>query len=85
MFANGGYGDGYGGPVDYNGASLFGGALGLGGSYTEAMGTPVHAAIATKRTFEVKPIMLETQPAVPSVVDVQPSEQPVQVCGPVPV
>lgn len=40
---------------------------------------PVYAAISTKRTFEIRPIMVESQPAVPSVVDVQPSEQPVQV------
>jgi len=56
-----------------------GGFQGGGGGYVEAIGAPVHAAIATKRTFEVRPIMLQSEPAVPSVVDVQPSEQPVQV------
>ena len=66
----------------YDGSSdaFFGGALGLAdGAYSESIGTPVHAAISTKRTFEVRPIMLESQPAIPSVVDIKPSEQPVQV------
>lgn len=57
----------------------FQGGGGGGGGYGEAIGSPVQAAIATKRTFEVRPIMLQSEPPVPSVVDVQPSEQPVQV------
>ena len=77
MFAQDGYG----------GGSLFGGALGIGGygGYGGGGGGgdvgqgPVHAAISTKRTFEIRPIVVDSQPPVPSVVDVQPSEQPVQV------
>ena len=64
-------------------AGLFGGALGLSGlglgEYNEEAGSPIHAAISTKRTFEIRPIMVESQPPVPSVVDIQPSEQPVQI------
>ena len=58
-----------------------GGGSGGGGGYNELGNgpSPVHAAISTKRTFEIRPIVLESHPPVPSVVDVQPSEQPVQV------
>ena len=42
-------------------------------------GQAVSAAVQTKRTYEVKPYVMNSDPAIPSIVDVQPSEQPVQV------
>ncbi|XP_054159727.1 uncharacterized protein LOC128957938 [Oppia nitens] len=37
------------------------------------------AAIQSRRTFEIRPIPVSQEPAVPQVIEVEPSEQPVQV------
>lgn len=51
-----------------------------GGGGGNGYGEPVQAAIATKRTYEVRPVQIQSdQSPVPSVVDIQPSEQPVHV------
>jgi len=50
------------------------GAVGLAGPVG-----PVPAAIQSRRTYEVRPVLLPQEPAVPQIIEVEPSEQPVQV------
>lgn len=50
-----------------------------GPSYQGAGGMNVPAAIQTRRTVEVKPISLQSDPVEPHVVDVEASYQPVHV------
>lgn len=59
-----------------NALDYFSGAM---KSYDEQGHAPVSAAVGTKRTYEVRPVMIQGEPPVPSVVHVLPSEQPVQV------
>jgi hypothetical protein len=62
--AKGGYGVGLG--------------LGYGTGYAAAPG-PVSAAIQSRRTYEVVPTPLNQEPAVPQIIEVEPSIQPVSV------
>ncbi|OTF71983.1 DFP2-like protein [Euroglyphus maynei] len=48
-------------------------------SYQQSGPAQVSAAVQTRRTVEIKPIMLESDPAEPHIVDVEASIQPVQV------
>ena len=65
--ANGGYG-GYGG----YGAK----GLGLLGGHSPG---PLSAAIHTRRTYAVVPVALHQEPAVPQIIDVEPTYQPVKI------
>lgn len=51
----------------------------VGPSYHQSGGSPVSAAVQTKRTVEVKPVRVPEDHAEPHVVDVEASVQPVHV------
>lgn len=79
-------GDGYGGEQSTFG--LGGGSVmqlsmpspdQVGPSYHQSGGSPVAAAVQTKRTVEVKPVRIPEDHAEPHVVDVEASVQPVHV------
>jgi len=87
-------GAGYGGlgPVGYGGVGLGVGGVGLGagglgvggfgvgvGLANHAPGGPLPAAIRSVRTYEVRDVPLPKEPAVVQTIDVEPSEQPVEV------
>jgi hypothetical protein len=78
-----GYGLGYGANYGYAGglglATGLGYATGLGKGYASGPIGPVSAAIQSKRTYEVVPSPLYQEPAVPQIIEVHPSIQPVQV------
>ncbi|KPM07526.1 DFP2-like protein 26 [Sarcoptes scabiei] len=75
-----GLGLGSGNFLDGAGGGLGGGlGGGFGGGNVGTGGAQVSAAIQTKRTVEVKPIVLQSDPIEPHVVDVEASFQPVQV------
>jgi hypothetical protein len=78
-----GYGLGYGANYGYAGglglANGLGYATGLGKGYASGPIGPVSAAIQSKRTYEVVPSPLYQEPAVPQIIEVHPSIQPVQV------
>jgi hypothetical protein len=82
----GGYGLGYGAGYG-NGLGLatgYAGGLGLATGYAgkgviNAPIGPVSAAIQSRRTYEVLPSPLPQEPAVPQIIEVEPSIQPVQV------
>jgi len=40
---------------------------------------PVTAAIQSTRTYEVRPLALPQEPAIPQLIEVEPNEQPVQI------
>ncbi len=67
--------------ASYGGAPYDAG-LALGGGYGAALSVPVGplpAAIQSTRTYEVRPISLPQEPAVPQIIEIEPSEQPVQI------
>ncbi|XP_054160309.1 uncharacterized protein LOC128958473 [Oppia nitens] len=60
-------------------SSAYGSGLAIASPYAVSSPGPLSAAIQTHRTFEVVPVSLPQEPPVPQIIDVEPSEQPVQV------
>ncbi len=80
----GGYGLGYGAGYGGGYGAGYAGDLGLATGYAgkgviSAPIGPFSAAIQSKRTYEVAPSPLHQEPAVPQIIEVHPSIQPVQV------
>jgi len=73
-----GYAGGLGLATGYAGKGA-GLGLGLATGVINAPIGPVSAAIQSRRTYEVVPSPLPQEPAVPQIIEVEPSIQPVQV------
>jgi hypothetical protein len=71
-----GYAGGLGLATGYAGKGL---GLGVTTGVINAPIGPVSAAIQSRRTYEVVPSPLPQEPAVPQIIEVEPSIQPVQV------
>ncbi len=72
----GGLGGGFAGSIAFGAGGVAKGGYGAG--YAAAPG-PISAAIQSKRTYEVVPTPLHQEPAVPQIIEVEPSIQPVSV------
>jgi len=57
----------------------YGGQRVLANGYSSAPSGPITAAIHSKRTYEVRAVNLPQEPAVPQLIEVDASEQPVQL------
>jgi hypothetical protein len=59
----------------------YGGGLALSGGYGPALRSgpigPVTAAVQSTRSYEVRPVALYQEPAIPQLIEVEPSEQPI--------